>query len=205
MLWLHMPRLSEIGFARRKIVLATAVAAVFSPWRGARALDQLKISGERGTIDFSIGDSKLFRTTGSFKDWHGMINVDDADVPKSSVNVRVNTRSIEMLDKQQTDMLKDADFFDVDKFPEMTFHSKSVERVGEDKLKVTGEITLRGITKPMQLDISVLDRKPNAPADTPYARFRGFGQIKRSEFGMTKFLDVVGDTVDISIRADAWR
>jgi polyisoprenoid-binding protein YceI len=199
-----MLRSSEIGIGRRRLVLGTAVT-VLSPWHSAWALDQLKISGERGTIDFSIGDSKLFRTTGSFKDWRGMVNVDDADVPRSSVNVRVNTKSIEMLDKQQTDMLKDADFFDVDKFPEMTFRSKSVERVGDDKLRVKGEITLRGITKPMQLDVSVVDRKPEAPPGTPYARFRGQGQIKRSEFGMTKFLDVVGDTVDISIRADAWR
>jgi polyisoprenoid-binding protein YceI len=199
-----MSRPSEIRIARRKLVLATAVAAL-SPWHAAWALDQLKIGGDRGTIDFSIGDSRLFRTTGSFKDWRGMINVDDADVPKSSVDVRVNTKSIEMLDKQQTEMLKDPDFFDVDKFPEMTFRSKSVERVGEDKLRVTGEITLRGITKPMQLDISVLDRKADAPPGARYARFRGQGQIKRSDFGMTKFLDVVGDTVDISIRTDAWR
>lgn len=171
----------------------------------AWALDELRIGGQHGTIDFSIGDSRLFRTTGSFRDWRGMIIVNDADVPKSRVDVRVNTRSIEMLDKQQTEMLKDADFFDVDKFPEMTFHSREVERVGEDKLKVMGDVTLRGITKPMELDVSVLDRKPDAPPGAPYARFRGFGHIKRSEFGMTKFLDVVGDTVDISIRADAWR
>jgi polyisoprenoid-binding protein YceI len=117
----------------------------------------------------------------------------------------VNTKSIEMLDSQQTAMLKDADFFDVEKFPEMTFHSKSVERTGADKLKVTGEITLRGITKPMMLDISVTDRKAEAPAGARYARFRGEGKIKRSEFGMTKYIDVVGDRVDISIRADAWR
>ncbi|HEY6982941.1 YceI family protein [Reyranella sp.] len=199
-----MPRPPTTGIARRELVLGAAVAAL-APGHGAWALEQLKIGGERGTIDFSIGDSKLFRTTGSFKDWRGMVSVDDADVPKSTVDVRVNTRSIEMLDKQQTDMLKDADFFDVDKFPEMTFHSSSVERLGADKLKVTGEITLRGITKPMQLDVSVLDRKPDAPPGAPYARFRGQGQIKRSEFGMTKYIDVVGDTVDISIRADAWR
>jgi polyisoprenoid-binding protein YceI len=51
----------------------------------------------------------------------------------------------------------------------------------------------------------VTDRKPNAPAGARYARFRGEGKIKRSDFGMTKYVDVVGDTVDISIRTDAWR
>ncbi|MBS0221941.1 MAG: YceI family protein [Proteobacteria bacterium] len=182
-----------------------AALAVLLPRPAAWAFDPLKIGGERGTIDFSIGDSKLFRTTGSFKHWHGMVNVDETDVPKSQVDVRIDTRSIQMLDKQQTDMLKDPDFFDVENFPEMTFRSKSVERVDPNKLKVTGDVTLRGITKPMQLDVTVLDRKPDAPPGARYARFHGQGQIKRSEFGMTKFLDVVGDTVDISIRTDAWR
>ncbi len=194
----------KIMIARRSFLLGTC-AATFIPWRSAAALDRLKIGGERGTIDFSIGDSKIFRTTGSFKDWRGMVNVDDANVPNSSVAVEVNTKSIEMLDLQQTDMLKDSDFFDVDKFPEMTFKSTTVERTGDNRLRVTGDITLRGITKPMVLDVSVTDRKPGAPAGTRYARFRGDGKIKRSEFGMTKYVDVVGDTVDISIRADAWR
>lgn len=204
MLWFRMLCTSKFGIARRGLVLGAAFA-VFSPRPAAWAIDPLKIGGERGTIDFSIGDSKLFRTTGSFKNWHGMVNVDQTDVPKSQVDVQIDTRSIQMLDKQQTDMLKDSDFFDVKNFPEMTFHSKSVERVDEDKLKVTGDVTLRGITKPMQLDVMVLDRKPDAPPGARYARFHGQGQIKRSEFGMTKFLDVVGDTVDISIRTDAWR
>jgi polyisoprenoid-binding protein YceI len=53
--------------------------------------------------------------------------------------------------------------------------------------------------------VSVTDRKPDARAGQRYARFRGAGIIKRSEFGMTKFVDVVGDSVDFSIRTDAWR
>jgi polyisoprenoid-binding protein YceI len=199
-----MLALRKIGVRRRALLLGGAAAGLI-PLRTASALDRLKIGGERGTIDFSIGDSKIFRTTGSFKKWSGMVNVDDVDVPRSSVDVQVNTRSIQMLDTQQTDMLKDVDFFDVDKFPEMVFRSTAVQRTGELTLKVTGDITLRGITRPMVLDVSVTDRRPNARAGARYARFRGEGTIKRSEFGMTKYVDVVGDAVDISIRADAWR
>ncbi|MBV8394337.1 MAG: YceI family protein [Alphaproteobacteria bacterium] len=206
MLWFRMIEARPLA---RRAVTAGALAALASPvlasFLPARAQDQLKIGGQRGTIDFSIGDSRIFRTTGSFKDWRGFVNVDDADVPGSSVNVEINTKSISMLDEQQTSMLKDTDFFDVEKFPEMIFRSKTVERTGEDTLKVTGEITLRGITRPMVLNVFVTDRKPNAPAGARYAHFRGEGQIKRSEFGMTKFVDVVGDTVDITIRTDAWR
>ena len=192
------------SLARRALFLGGA-SACFLPWSAVGAADKLNIGGAHGSIDFAIGDSRIFRTTGSFKDWQGFLNVDDQDVPHSAVHVTVRTKSIEMLDTQQTEMMKDSDFFDVDKFPEMTFRSTTVERTGDTTLKVLGDVTLRGITRPMVLAVSVTDRKPNAPAGGRYARFRAEGAIKRSEFGMTKYIDVVGDTVDISIRADAWR
>ena len=186
------------------VVLLAAVAYATLA-RPASAREELTIEGTRGIIEFAIGDSRLLRTTGSFKSWHGHVHVDDADVPRSSVGVVVQTGSIEMLDRQQVEMLKDADFFDVTRFPQMTFRSDKVVRTGEATLTVEGLITLRGITRPMTLDVTVSDRRPDAPPGTRYARFRGSGKIKRSEFGMTRFVDMVGDTVEISIRADALR
>jgi polyisoprenoid-binding protein YceI len=189
----------------RRALLLGAGSVCLLPWSAVGAADKLNIGSARGSIDFAIGDSKVFRTTGEFKDWQGFVSVDDQDVPKSTVRVVVRTKSVQMLDSQQTAMMKDADFFDVEKFPEMTFQSTTVERTGDTTLKVTGNVTLRGITRPMVLAVSVTDRKPNAPAGGRYARFRAEGAIKRSEFGMTKFTEVVGDTVDITIRAEAWR
>ena len=61
------------------------------------------IGAARGSIDFAIGNSKIFRTTGSFKEWQGTVLVDDSDVPRSTVDVNVNTGSIQMMDPQQTD------------------------------------------------------------------------------------------------------
>jgi polyisoprenoid-binding protein YceI len=189
----------------RRALLFGAGSACLLPWSVGAAADKLNISGGRGSIDFAIGDSRVFRTTGSFKDWQGFLRVDDQDIPKSAVQVVVHTKSVQMLDTQQTAMMRDADFFDVEKFPEMTFKSTTLERTSETTLKVTGDVTLRGITRPMVLAVSVTDRRPDAPAGARYARFRADGSIKRSEFGMTKFVDVVGDTVDITIRAEAWR
>jgi polyisoprenoid-binding protein YceI len=189
--------------ARRSFIVGTL--AVASPWASVQAAEPLTIGAARGTINFAIGDSRLFRTTGTFRDWQGKVRVDEADVPRSAVEVTVRTGSIEMLDEQQTTMMKNDDFFDVERFPEMLFRSVQIERTGESTLKVQGFITLRGITRPMTLDVSVTDRRPDAPPGKRYARFRGTGSLKRSEFGMTKFVDVVGDTVDISITTDAWR
>jgi polyisoprenoid-binding protein YceI len=172
---------------------------------GAQATEKLKISDSHGAIDFAIGNSKVFRTTGTFKDWQGTVNVDDADVPKSAVEVVVNTASIQMLDSQQTAMLRDSDFFDVGRFPKMTFHSTRIERTSNNSLKVEGDMMLRGITRPMTFDVTVSERRAEAPPGSRYARFRGLGTIKRSEFGMTKYSDMLGDTVEISIATEAWR
>ena len=101
---------------RRRIFLLGGAAALL-PLR-ASAAEQLHIGAARGgIIDFAIGDSKIFRTTGSFKEWQGQVLVDDSDVARSTVLVNVNTSSIQMMDPQQSEMLKDQDFFDVAKFP----------------------------------------------------------------------------------------
>ena len=193
----------HVSSATRRFLLLGGAACLL-PVR-TFAAEQLHIGAARCTIDFAIGDSRLFRTTGSFKDWLGTVRVDDMEVSRSTVAVKVNTNSIDMLDPQQSAMLKDADFFDVARFPEMTYLSTRIDRTGETTLKVEGEITLRGITRPMALDVSVTDRKPDAAAGARYARFRGAGSLKRSEFGMVKYIDMVGDRVDFSIRTDAWR
>jgi polyisoprenoid-binding protein YceI len=191
--------------ARRPTALLLAAFLALGAACPAAAAERLEIGAKYGTIDFAIGNSKVFRTTGSFTNWQGTVNVDDANVQQSSVDVVVKTTSIQMLDEQQTNMLKDSDYFDVARFPEMTFHSTHVERTGENSLKVDGNITLRGVTRPMTLVVTVTDRQPQAAPGARYARFRGVGTVKRSEFGMTKYIDMVGDNVEISIATEARR
>jgi polyisoprenoid-binding protein YceI len=191
---------------KRTVLLLLAAAALLIPAvRSVWAAEDLKIGDGRGTIEFSIGESRLFRTTGGFKTWQGNVQVNEADMPKSAVEVTVQTGSLQMMDLQQADMLKDSDFFDVRRFPQMTFRSDKVARTGDDTLKIDGLLTLRGVTRPMTFNVTVSDRKPNAAPGARYARVRAKGTIKRSEFGMTKYVDLVGDDVEISISTDAWR
>lgn len=184
------------------LAIATLLAVA---GQSAWAAEDLKIGGNRGTMEFAIGDSRIFRTTGGFQTWQGNVQVNDVDVPKSAVEVTVQTNSLKMMDRQQADMLKDSDFFDVDRFPQMTFRSDRIERTGDETLKIDGFLTLRGITRPMTLDVTLSDRKPHAAPGARYARVRAKGIIKRSDFGMTKYVDLVGDNVEISINTDAWR
>jgi len=187
------------------LFVVAAATLLSGAGQSAWAADDLKIGGNRGTMEFAIGDSRIFRTTGGFQTWQGNVQVNDADMPKSAVEVTVQTGSLKMMDRQQADMLKDSDFFDVDRFPQMTFRSEKVERTGAETLKIDGFLTLRGITRPMTLDVTVSDRKPNAAPGAPYAHVRAKGTIKRSDFGMTKYVDLVGDNVEIIISTDAWR
>ena len=187
------------------LFVVAAATLLSGAGQSAWAADDLKIGGNRGTMEFAIGDSRIFRTTGGFQTWQGNVQVNDADMPKSAVEVTVQTGSLKMMDRQQADMLKDTDFFDVDRFPQMTCRSEKVERTGAETLKIDGFLTLRGITRPMTLDVTVSDRKPNAAPGAPYAHVRAKGTIKRSDFGMTKYVDLVGDNVEIIISTDAWR
>src|SRR5262249_61735013 len=84
-------RFSRWGRAALPVLLALAIAGP------AAAVENLKIGASFGSIDFAIGNSKVFRTTGSFTDWKGTVKVDDADVLQSRVDVEVNTASIQML------------------------------------------------------------------------------------------------------------
>ena len=188
----------------RRRLLAGATTSLLAR-QAAATTDLLNIGSSRGKLDFAVGESRFFRATGRFKDWHGKVRVDDVDVPSSRVDVIVLTKSVQMADENQTEMLKAAEFFDISNFPHMTFRSLAVERTGEETLRVVGLLTLRGIKRPMFLDASVTDRRPEAAPGDRYARFRASGSLQRSEFGMTKYLDVVGDNVEISIHAEAWR
>jgi polyisoprenoid-binding protein YceI len=187
----------------RRLLLAGTTGLLSRP--AAAASDQLNIGSPRGTMDFAVGEYKLLRTTGSFGEWQGKVRVDEVDVPRSRVDVIVLTRSVHMADEDQTAMLRGPEFFDVETYPQMSFHSIAVERTGEETLRVIGFLTLRGIRRPMFLDVSVTDRRPEAAPGDRYARFRAQGSLLRSEFGMTKYIDIVGDTVEITIRTDAWR
>jgi len=150
------------------------------------------------TIDFAIGDSKIFRTTGSFKNWQGAGECRRRPrrpgAPSRSV---VNTDSIQMLDTQQTAMLKDSDFFDVEKFPKMTFESKKIERNRRERLQGRGRHhAARHSRGPMTLDVTVADRRPRCAGRgslRPLTAASAPSSAPNSAW--TKYVDMVGDTV----------
>lgn len=146
----------------------------------------------------------IAKVHGGFEKLSGTLQYDAADVTKSSIEVTIDTASINTREPQRDTHLKSADFFDVEKFPTITFKSSKVEKDGDD-LKVTGNLTIHGVTKEVGLAVE----GPTAEMKDPYGNTKigasATTKIKRKDFGLSwnAALEaggvLVGDDVTISL------
>jgi polyisoprenoid-binding protein YceI len=140
---------------------------------------------------------------GEFHGVNGKVVLDDGDVTKSSVDVTIDATTVDTREPDRDKHLKSPDFFDVANHSAITFKSTKVESAGPGKLKVTGDLTIRGVTKQAVLDVTA----PKSPIKDPWGLQRtavsGTTRINRQDFGVAwnKNLDsggvVVADNVDI--------
>lgn len=133
----------------------------------------------------------------------GTIVYDADNVAASSVQVTLPLSGLNSFVKAFDEHLLSADFFDAEKFPAATFKSTRVEAAGEGKLKVTGDLTIKGITKPVVLDVTL-----NKAGEQPMAKRAAIGfdataTVKRSDFGVDKFTPAVSDEVSLRITTEA--
>jgi len=153
-------------------------------------------------ITFTIDHLGFSTAHGRFNSFDGTLLIDEAAPEASSVKVEIATDSLATFFDQRDAHLKSADFFDVATFPTMSFASTAVEKTGDDTLKVAGDLTMLGVTKPVTLDVTVRKLAPHPFSGTPTVGFHATGTIKRSEWGMSK-LPAVGDDVTIAIDIEA--
>jgi len=132
----------------------------------------------------------------------GTLVYDPDNVGASSVNVTLPLSGLDALVPALTEDLQSDAFFDMAKFPNATFKSTKVEKAGENKLKVTGELTIRDQTKPVVLDVT-LNKMGEGRNGAPKIGFSATTTIKRSAFGVSKFLPNVADDVEIRISTEA--
>lgn len=157
--------------------------------------DTFKIDPVHSSVIFSIKHLGVTDFYGRFNDVSGTVVFDKADPSKSSVEVTVPVESVDTNNEKRDQHLKSPDFFNAKQFPMIIFKSKTVETSG-DTYKVTGELTLHGVTKPVTLDI-----KKVSEAKGMEGEIRGGGQtrftIKRSDFGMNFMQGALGDDVTV--------
>ena len=183
-------------------VIAIAVASFMGGAAGAA--DKYALDPMHTFVVFKIMDMGYAHVVGWFTAVAGELTFDPADVTKSTLKVTIKTASIDTHFARRNKDLMSPDFLNVAEFPEMTFKSTSVERTGDKKGKVTGELTLLGVTKPVTMDVTFNKIAPNPfNKNIPTAGFEAHTAIKRSDFGMKADIPNIGDEVDISIDAQA--
>ncbi len=170
-----------------------------------------KIDPAHSSAQFTVRHMMISNIRGSFGSVQGTIEY-DADHPEQcSVDVVIDVNSISTLDEKRDAHLKSPDFFDAAQYPTITFKSRTVARTGDGKGKITGDLTIHGVTKEVILDVE----GPSAEGKDPYGNTRvgasSSTKIKRDEFGI-KFnvpLDmggvVVGEEVKIDLEISAIR
>lgn len=158
------------------IALALPAFAFASTWT---------IDSDHSNVGFKVRHLMVANVKGSFEKFTGTVEIDDKDITKSKVNVTIDTNSINTNVKKRDEHLRSADFFDVAKYPEMTFASKKVAKAGKDRLKVTGDLTLHGVTKEVVLDVEGPTRESKDPWGNLRKGATGTTKINRKDFGLT--------------------
>jgi len=148
------------------------------------ALETWDIDTSHSSIGFWVRHLMVSKVHGKLSKWSGTLQVDEADPKKSRVDVEIDAASIDTHDAKRDEHLKSADFLDVAKHPKITFRSTAVEPKGKDRLQVTGDLTVRGVTKPVVLDVESAG-KAKDPWGGERAGFSATTTIDRKDFGLT--------------------
>jgi len=181
------------------ITLALPALALAASWN---------IDPDHSNIGFKVRHLMVSNVKGSFEKVSGTVDINDKDITKSKVEVTIDTASINTNVQKRDEHLRSADFFDVTKFPTMTFVSKKVAKAGKDKLKVTGDLTLHGVTKEVVLDVEGPAKEIKDPWGNQRRGASATTKINRKDFGLVwnKALETggvaVGEEVFITLEIE---
>lgn len=154
---------------------------------------------------FFVDHLGFSKSQGEFHDYDGHFTFNRGEPEKSEIDISINTASIDMDDTKWDDHMKNADFFNVEQFPKMTFKSTGIEVNGENTAVITGDLTLLGVTKPVVLDVTH-NKSGVHPFNGKYvAGFSASTMVKRSDFGMKYGIPGVGDEVDVRLEVEGFR
>ena len=159
-------------------------------------------------IHFSVRHMVVAKTRGRFGKFSGELSFDAANPSAGSVQVSIDSASIDTADGQRDAHLKSADFFDVEKFPQASFRSTKVEDVGGDRYRITGDLSIRGVTKPVVLE-ATYQGSGKDPWGGERLGFSATTSVDRRQFGLewNKALEtggvLVGEKVELTLEVEA--
>jgi len=190
----------------RLLVPALAVALLVpAPTRAAT----WELDPAHSTIGFAIRHMMISTVRGQFRTFTGKATGDPKTPDKAAIEASIDAASIDTANEKRDGHLKSPDFFDVAKFPTITFKSKTITAAGAGKAKVTGDLTMHGVTKEVVLEVEGPTQVIKDPMGNTRAGAHATAKINRKDFGIAynKALDggglMVGDEVEITIDVEA--
>lgn len=189
-----------------KVVIALAITLAAPILAHA---DTWQIDPMHTNVEFTVRHLMISNVKGNFEKTSGTITTDGSDPASAKIDATIDATSLNTRVEKRDADLKSPNYLDVAKYPTITFKSTKVEAAGEGKWKVTGDLTLHGVTKSVVLDVEGTGAPIHDPMGNTRAGAAATTEIKRSDFGITsnKTLDtggvMIGDEIKISIDVEA--
>lgn len=161
-----------------------------------------EIDASHTSINFGINHMGFSNYQGRFNAVSGSLKFNAAAPEKSELTVTVTTDSIDTNNAKLEGELKGPQWFDSAKFPTLTFVSTTIQKTSDTTGKVLGNLTMHGVTKPVTLDVTFNGGGVNKLANADALGFSAKGSIKRSDFGISQYVPMVGDEVMIAIETE---
>ena len=185
----------------RPIFFVAIVVSTFSITAIAQS-NLWQLDPAHSSAQFAVRHMGISTVRGTFAKISGSAHYDAADAKNNSVEVTIEPASVDTRVEMRDNDLRSDHFFDVQKYSTMTFRSTKVESAGADKLKITGDLTIRGVSKPVSLDVE----GPSKPIDDGHGHLHmgvsATGALNRTDFGMTGYQGVVGNEIQLTIDAE---
>lgn len=154
-------------------------------------------------IMFSVSHHGFSDSRGAFTDFDGQFSFDEGDFSSSAVEVTIQTASLDLNDSTWNEHLSGEKWFDVEQFPTISFKSTSVEKTGDQAMKVVGDLTIKGVTKPAVMEVEV--NKVGSMMGKEKAGFSATMKIDRTEWGMSTFAPAIGAEVKIRVEVEGFK
>jgi len=186
-----------------RIGMAAVVAglALFASCGGVAAADKYKLDPDHTVVMWSVTHGPWARVLGQFRQMAGEMTFDPANPTASTLSVTIESASLDSNHYYRDNYVRSDKFLDSLQHKDIKFVSTKVEKTGDKTGTVTGDFTMRGVTKPVALSVTY-NHSSAHPSGRYIAGFSAKGTLKRSEWGMTAFLPFVGDDIDFTIETE---
>src|SRR5271157_5361132 len=188
--------------SRYLLVITAAIALTVSAFGQAKTW---QIDPNHSAAQFSVRHMGISTVRGAFTKVSGTATYDPADPSKTTLEATIDARSVDTRVERRDNDLRSPNFFDVAKYPTLTFKSKRVEAAGTGKLKITGDLTIHGVTKEVALDVD----GPSAPVTDPKGNSHigasASTTVNRKDFGVGGSNPMVGEDITITIDVELVR